>query len=169
MRNLLLASVLVFAFSTAAMAQMVMVGDAWARATSPSQSVGGIFLSIHDHGPGDTLISASSPIAANLELHQTVADASGVMKMLPVAALAVAAGAVLDLKPGSYHLMAIGLKQQLKPGETFPVTLVFAKAGAITVTATVGTAGSAGPAERVMDHMHMDGMEGMDHGAMHQH
>jgi copper(I)-binding protein len=162
MRKLLLASILACGVSNAAMAQMV-VGDAWARATAPTQTVGGIFMAIHDHGPDDKLLRASSPISASMELHETVADGD-VMKMRAVPVLPIESGQVVELKPGSYHLMAMGLKQQLKPGDTFPVTLTFAQAGEIIVTATVGNAGSSGPAHRVMDDTHT---HAMDHGSMH--
>ena len=137
-----------------AQAPDIMVMNAWARATSPSQRVGGVFLTIMDHGGADRLLSASSPVAGHLELHETVND-GGVMKMQPVPALPVASGQSLELKPGGYHLMAMELKQQLVPGASFPVTLHFEKAGDITAMATIGTAGAAGPA---MDHASMGGM-----------
>ena len=51
----------------------------------------------------------------------------------------------MTLKPGGYHIMLMGLKQQLKDGETFPVTLTFEKAGAVTTTVHVAKAGAMGP------------------------
>jgi copper(I)-binding protein len=157
MRHLLGLSIAGIFASTAALAQPVSVENAWARATSASQSVGGVFLTLVDHGAPDRLVSARSPIASVLELHETVNDA-GVMKMRPVPALSLKAGETVALKPGGYHLMAMGLKEKLTAGSSFPVTLVFEKTGEVTVTVTVGTAGAAGP---VMDHGMM-----MNHGAM---
>ena len=136
-----------------AQAPSVSVQSAWARATSASQTVGGIFLTLVDNGGPDRLVSASSPIAATLELHETVREGD-VMKMRPVPVLPLASGQTVELKPGGYHLMAMGLKQPLKVGATFPVTLTFEKAGPVTVTATVGKAGASGPM--------------MDHSAMHK-
>ena len=43
----------------------------------------------------------------------------------------------MALKPGSYHVMLIGLKKPLTAGETFPLTLTFEKAGNISVTVPV--------------------------------
>jgi copper(I)-binding protein len=43
-----------------------------------------------------------------------------------------------ELKPGDgYHLMLVGLKQPLKAGDKFPVTLSFEKAGKVEVSVWV--------------------------------
>lgn len=151
-----------------AQAPSVVVQNAWARATTASQTVGGVFLTLTDAGGPDRLVSASSPIAEMLELHETVAEGD-VMKMRPVPVLRLAPGQTVEFKPGSYHLMAMGLKQQLKPGATFPVTLTFETSPPVTVIATVGTAGASGPAMNhgAMDHGAMD-HGAMDHGATHK-
>ncbi len=168
MRFLAVALALVLASPALAQPPSVSVQNAWARATTASQKVGGVFLTLTDTGGPDRLVSASSPIADMLELHETVAEGD-VMKMRPVLVLPLAPGQTVEFRPGSYHLMAMGLKQQLKPGATFPVTLVFEKAPPVTVTATVGTAGASGPAmdHGAMDHGTMDHGT-MDHGAMHK-
>jgi periplasmic copper chaperone A len=54
-----------------------------------------------------------------------------------VAKVEVAAGARVEIKPGSYHLMLIGLKRTLTPGQTIDLTLRFERAGALTTRATV--------------------------------
>jgi copper(I)-binding protein len=152
MKHALFAALLLTTVPAMAQTPGVAVTDAWARATAPSQKVGGAFLTLTDTGVADQLLAASTPIADMVELHETVA-ANGVMKMLPIKALDLAPGQTVELKPGSYHLMLMGLKQKLDVGATFPLTLTFAHAKPVTATVTVGTAGAAGPA--------------MDHGAMH--
>ena len=77
------------------------------------------------------------------------------MKMRPVASLTVEPGKPVTLAPGGYHIMLTGLKQALKQGDSFPVTLSFAKAGQVTATATVEKAGATMPS---MDHGNMSGM-----------
>ena len=52
-----------------------------------------------------------------------------VMKMRAVPGLELPAGKTVELKPGGHHLMLLDLKQELKPGETVPVTLVIEGAG----------------------------------------
>jgi copper(I)-binding protein len=141
-----------FSFTvTTAAAQGISVQHPWARATSASQTVGGAFLTLTNSGAPDSLVSASSPDADRVELHQTV-EQEGVMKMLPIATLPVATGQAVELKPGSYHLMVMGLKHPLTQGTSFPLTLNFAKSPPVTVKVEVTTAGASGP--------------GMDHGAM---
>lgn len=69
------------------------------------------------------LISAQSPVAGVVEVHEMRMD-GGVMKMRAVPKLALPAGKAVDLKPGSYHVMLMDLKGQVKDGDTVPVTLV---------------------------------------------
>ena len=59
------------------------------------------------------------------------------MGMQPIARLEIPAGGSVELKPGSYHIMLIGLKQDLKVGDSIEITLKFEKAGEIKVTAAV--------------------------------
>ena len=43
----------------------------------------------------------------------------------------------MTLKPGSFHVMLIGLKRPFTAGETFPLKLTFEKAGNISITVPV--------------------------------
>jgi periplasmic copper chaperone A len=58
------------------------------------------------------------------------------------------------MKPGSMHVMLIGLKHPLARGDSFPLTLRFEKAGEQTVSVHVEKIGA----------MEMPGMPGMDGG-----
>jgi copper(I)-binding protein len=119
--------------------------DAWARATTAQARAGGVFLTLRGGAVADRLLHAESPVATTAEMHETV-QSGDVMEMRPIPALPIPANVTVALKPGSYHIMLMGLQRQLKPGDTFPVTLQFEKAGAKTVTVTVGAAGASGPA-----------------------
>jgi periplasmic copper chaperone A len=119
----------------------IQVDHVWSRAAMAGRT-GVIYLTITDTGPADTLTGVASPVAAMAGLHETVND-NGVMKMRPVASLPVTPGKPLTLAPGGYHIMLMDLKQPLKEGDSFPVTLSFAKAGQVTATATVEKAGAA--------------------------
>ncbi len=145
MKPILLAASLLVAAPAWAQAPAVTVTDAWARATAASQKIGGAFVTIHDSAAPDRLVSASSPVADKVEVHETV-DTNGVMSMRPVPVLPLAAGQTVQFKPGGYHLMLIGLKHKLDVGSSFPLTLTFDKAPPVTVTVTVGRAGASGPA-----------------------
>lgn len=120
----------------------------WSRETAAGQAVGGGFLTITNQGAAeDRLISGSSPVAAEVQLHNMTVD-NGVMRMRQVeGGIAVPAKGSLQLKPGSYHIMFMGLKRQLRQGERFPVTLRFQRAGTVTVQFAVQPVTSTGPME----------------------
>ena len=108
------------------------------RATLPNAPVGGGFLTIENEGPdADRLISASSPAAATVQVHE-MAVQGDMMKMRPLAeGLELPPGETTVLAPGGFHLMFMGLKQAFVEGETVPVTLVFEKAGTVEIALPV--------------------------------
>jgi hypothetical protein len=136
----------------------IAVTDAWSRAAMAGR-MGVVYLTITDTGAPDQLTGASSPVAAKATLHESFDD-HGVMKMRPVAALPVRPGTPVTLAPNGYHIMLEDLKQPLQPGQTFPVTLTFAHAGAVTTTASVQKASAA------TDHGSMPGMNMQSGAAM---
>ena len=129
----------------------IQLENAWAR-RAPSMAQGGqsgqgggamaagnsaVYVTISNHGSeADALLSASTDVATTVELHETV-EQGGKMVMRPLPKFAVPAGGTLEMKPGSYHIMLLGLKQDLKPGETVTVGLSFEKAGQMSVEAPV--------------------------------
>lgn len=116
------AALLCGALATAASAQ-VAVQDAWVRATVPQQKATGAFMQL-TAAQDSRLVSVRSNVAALVELHEmTIQD--GVMKMREIPGLALPAGKAVDLKPGGYHVMMMNLKQQMKAGDSVPLTLVF--------------------------------------------
>lgn len=127
----------------------IKIGHPWSRAMPESSSTGGVYLSLNNQGKtADKLLSASTPRAAKAELHTHLND-KGVMRMREVAGgVAVAGGQEVKFAPGSYHVMLMGLKQPLRVGDRFPLTLRFEKAGSVTVEVVVedGVAAAA-PAE----------------------
>ena len=59
------------------------------------------------------------------------------MRMVPVPRIEVHAGGPTELKPGGLHLMLVGLKRDLNPGDTITVRLRFETSSEITVTTEV--------------------------------
>ena len=96
----------------------------------------------------------ATPVAAGAKPHPSFDD-HGVIKMRPMAALLIEPGKLVKLSPGGHHIMLMGLKQPLKQGNIFQVTLSFATAGQMTATVTVEKAGVPMPR---MDQDHIDGM-----------
>jgi periplasmic copper chaperone A len=108
-------------FSVVASAADIEVKSAWVRGTVPAQMMSGAFMEITSKS-GATLVGVSTPAAEDAEVHEMRLE-GGVMKMRAAPRLALPAGKAVTLKPGGYHIMLMGLKQQLKPGDIVPITL----------------------------------------------
>jgi copper(I)-binding protein len=105
--------------------------------TSVAGERGAAYMIIRNSGSeDDALIGASSDIATATEVHESKMDGETVT-MQQVERIEVPAQASVELKPGGYHVMFIGLTQELTTGETIEVTLHFERAGDVVVQATV--------------------------------
>ena len=124
------------------------IDGAWSRETAPGQSVGGAFMAISNSGArADRLMSGSSPVAGEVQIHTMSMDGA-VMRMRQVqGGLEVPAHGRLELRPGGFHVMFIGLKLALRQGERVPLTLRFQRAGQVTVQVSVQAIGATGPME----------------------
>lgn len=123
----------------------IQINHPFARATVPGQVSGGAYLGLENNGKtDDALVSAESAVAKSVELHTMEMTADNVMKMREVKKIDLGAGKKISMKPGGgFHIMLMGLKQQLKAGEKFPLTLYFEKAGKIDVVVNVEAASAA--------------------------
>jgi hypothetical protein len=121
LHSLALATMLLAA-GLAAQAQTA-VKDPWVRGTVAQQKATGLFAQITSTA-GGKLVSASSPVAGIVEIHEMAMEGN-VMKMRALPnGLDLPAGKAVDLKPGGYHVMLMDLKKELKAGDTVSVTLV---------------------------------------------
>ena len=110
----------------------------------------GAYMVIHNAGGADTLLSASTPAAASVQL-QTMStpvptttaiggdDAPVGGILMVVDHLDVPGFDDLRLQPGSDQLLLKDLVAPVSAGQTISITLEFEKAGTITVEATVAT------------------------------
>lgn len=116
----------------------LLIDSPYARATVTNQRSGGAYVTIENKGKNaDKLIGASSPVAKSVEIHTMTMDGN-VMKMREVGQIEIPASGRIEMKPGDgYHLMLMGLQQPLKAGDSFPMTLVFEKAGKTEVKVKV--------------------------------
>jgi copper(I)-binding protein len=132
----------------------IKVEQVWSRAAIAGHE-GVVYLTITNAGPADSLTGISTPVAAMAELHRSINE-NGVMKMRGVPSLAIEPDTTVTLSPNGYHIMLMNLKQTLKQGDSFPVTLTFEKAGQVTATASVEKAGAtSGPTSGMSEHMNM--------------
>jgi hypothetical protein len=132
-----------FALSSLAQSNTVEIKEAWARATPGGAQTAAAYVTLQSP-TGDRLTGVSTPVAKQAEFHSMTMD-NGVMKMRQVDGIELPAGQAVMLKPNGYHIMLTGLTRPLKEGETFPLTLTFAKAGSQNVAVSVQTVGSMGP------------------------
>jgi copper(I)-binding protein len=102
----------------------VDVRDGWVRQSVPGQSGTGAFMKL-TAPTGTKLVSISTPAAGVAEVHEMKMEGDTMkMRELP-GGLDLPAGQTVELKPGGYHVMLLDLKQQMKEGDTVPLTLVF--------------------------------------------
>lgn len=101
--------------------------DAWVRATVPGQKATGLFVELKSPTAA-RLVGGTSPVAASVEVHEMRMD-EGVMRMRALDALPLPAGQAVALKPGSFHVMLMGLKDSVKDGDVVPVVLKIEREG----------------------------------------
>ena len=127
----------------------------WSRPAAAG-GTGAAFLTLVNHGKADALVGVDTALARAVEMHAS-SMSGGVMKMTPEARVPLPAGGQVSFAPGGRHLMLIGLKRALRPGDRIPATLRFASGAALHVDFAVG-AGS--PPAEPMEHMdHADPMD----------
>lgn len=90
----------------------------------------------NDSDTPDAIIKADTNVAETVELH-TVINENGVMKMRPVEQIDIPAQGSQQLKPGGFHVMLLGITQDLNTGDTVDLTLTLEQAGDIQITAPI--------------------------------
>jgi copper(I)-binding protein len=141
------------------------IEHAWARPTDAMAKSGAAYFVLKNAGDtADRLVSVATDVAETAQLH-TVTETDGMLRMRPIAGIDIPAKGRAELKPGAMHVMLVNPKRQLKLGQRFPLTLTFAKAGAVTVQVRVEQEGAAGTktGDSDMKHDDMGGMK-MDDG-----
>lgn len=149
-----------WAGSAQAQSGPMQVTQPWARATPGHGSTAAAYLTLTDHGAPDMLVGLATPVAAMAMLHETKLE-NGVARMTMLDRIELAPHTPLTFRPGALHVMLTGLRQPLKQGDSFPLTLTFAHAAPVTVTVPVLAPGAAGPDAPAGGHdMHaMPGMQ----------
>lgn len=147
-RFTLLVTGLLIVSAGAAMAEDYKVGtleidNPWSRAVPKGATVAAGYMTIKNTGSElDRLVGGSTPVAGKFEIHEMSMD-KGVMKMRPVpAGLEIKPGETVELKPSSFHIMMMGLKQPIQKGKPFKASLTFEKAGPVDVEFTVEGVGA---------------------------
>jgi copper(I)-binding protein len=130
----------------------IVIKDSWVRSTMPEQKVTGVFMKISSD-KAVKLVGGNTKIAEIFQLHE-MSMQGDVMKMRQVNEIAVEPAKSIELKPGSYHIMLINLKQPVKEGSQVDLNLEFidesGKKQIVKVKARASVTGEANPS----DHKH---------------
>ncbi len=121
------------------------VSDAWTRATPGQATSAAVYLHVANAGKeADTLTGVESPNAQHAMVHTTtMANGTATMNMTP--SVSIPARSTVTLAPNGQHIMLEGLKAPMHEGESFIITLTFAKAGKVSATVKVMAVSSNGP------------------------
>jgi periplasmic copper chaperone A len=144
-------SLLGLAFQAAA---QTTVDDAWVRATVPTQTASGAFMTLTADSDSK-LLSVASPVAKDVQIHEMTMK-NDVMSMGPVKSVDLPAGKAVAFDPNGYHVMLMGLTAQLKEGDSVPLTLTVENAKGEKETLEVKAPVRA-----------LTNMQGHDHSKMH--
>lgn len=98
--------------------------------------VAAVYLYLGNDGGFDRVVDVTSPLADRVELHR-YGDIDGVATMQAISTLPVPGDGATELTPGGSHVMLIGLRENLEPGDSVPLTLSFARSAPIQVEALV--------------------------------
>ncbi len=130
------------------------INHPWTRATAPKASSAAGYLSVTNTGKTDDVLTAATMDGAgHTMLHQTQIE-GGVAKMNHLEnGITIPAGGTVKLEPGSYHIMAMQLKDGYKAGQSISGTLTFKNAGTVPVSFKVDALGAQSPkAEEEAEH-----------------
>ena len=120
MRSLLFAAL---AMAAGIAQASVTATDAWVRGTVPAQQTTGVFVTLQS-SEESRLVAVTTPAARSAEIHASE-QKQGVMHMHALEAIALPAGQRVELKPGGFHIMLVGLTRALGAGDTVPLTFTF--------------------------------------------
>ncbi|NUB44451.1 copper chaperone PCu(A)C [Fertoebacter nigrum] len=117
----------------------VHVVEAYARVSSPVAKSGAAFMVIENHSDQpDRLISATADVAERTELHTHIDAGNGVMQMREVeGGFPVPGKGTHVLGRGGDHVMLMGLKKPLRPGDIVTLTLTFERGDVVVLEVPV--------------------------------
>ncbi|MEX1221554.1 MAG: copper chaperone PCu(A)C [Idiomarina sp.] len=101
------------------------ISDVWAKQSIPGAENGAAYFTITNQSSESIyLVGANTKVARAVEVHEHIHE-QNVMRMRRVGELEIAANKTVTFAPGGLHLMMFGIKEPLKPGQTFEIQLLF--------------------------------------------
>ena len=115
----------------------VAVQDPWTNATLRLAAGNAVYLTVRNTGAAPLKLTGASSPKGSATLHESIAGADGVVRMMRLLSLEIAPGETAAFKPEGMHIMLTGLAVGLRENETVPLTLMFENADAVTVEVMV--------------------------------
>jgi copper(I)-binding protein len=125
----------------------ISVQGAWVRMPAAKGLPGAAYFRIEGGAEGTQLTGVSSPLAARVELHESMAHGA-MTAMKPLRQVEFDYRGRIEFEPGGRHAMLFGLNPSVKPGRKLPLTLAFNAAPPVTVEAEVRDAAGESHAGR---------------------
>ncbi|KZY47087.1 hypothetical protein A3731_30570, partial [Roseovarius sp. HI0049] len=108
------------------------IGHPMAYETAATAKSGGGYVTITNTGETDDALIDVRGDFPRVQIHESFEE-DGVARMRHVEKIDLPAGDTVELAPGGFHVMFMGLSDPFEVGAEIPVTLVFEKAGEIEV------------------------------------
>jgi copper(I)-binding protein len=159
---LLFSTFFIFGLNMTASAEAYKAGDLeivdpWAHAPFKGTDVADGFLKIVNHGAtADRLVAVSVDFAKTAQIHEMKMNGTTMQMSEMKDGLEIPAGATVELKPQSSHIMFMGVTQAPAANARVPAELTFEKAGKVKVEFMVEPAGAAAPSGMNMNNMNMN-------------
>ncbi len=123
--------------------ESIIVESPWVRAKAPGAKVIGGYAHIINNGDKDEyLVGVHSPISKKIQLHE-MKTVNNVMTMRALRKpILIKAHSDFTLKPGSYHIMFMNVKDPVVKDSKFPATFLFQGVGSVDVEFAVADVAS---------------------------
>jgi periplasmic copper chaperone A len=99
------------------------------------------YVVIRNNGPADTLVAAHTSVGGRVTFHK--ASGPGAATMATIGSVRIPAHATLAMRPDGIHMLITGAGR-MPGGKDITLTLVFARAGRLSVVAQVTNPQSGG-------------------------
>lgn len=117
--------------------ETISISDSWMRPGVKDRNSAAFMKITNNTDSPDTLFSIKSDLAELVELHETYVKEGDMKGMRHIDNLMIPANSTIELKPGSYHVMLIGLNNDLKIKDSGKIELIFKNAGIISLVPVV--------------------------------
>ena len=115
----------------------IVLTDQWVRPGAKDRNTAAFLKIQNNSSEYDTLVSAGSGVAKVVEIHETYSRENDMKGMRHIEYIAIPAGSTVELKPGGYHIMLIGLENDLISDNEINLTLQFKNNGNFDIKAKV--------------------------------